>query len=169
MSHNLGWTDCCTLNYNLYVVSPGQTIDNIVSDTLPANPAFSVTNLIDPYSCPPPITTSTTTTTTTLVPILRVVNGAVSCVNGSGTFQSTFTNGTGVYTKVALDNSQANVVTTLNGGNSGSGVGRLITLSPTDTYYYWTAVADGTWYTAIKDSGNTNAVQNTPVTVNCVI
>ena len=107
-----------------------------------------------------------TTTTTTTQPPLTITNGAVTCVGGLGSFTSTFSGGSGTYHTAAIDNSQANVANLI-GGGAGSGTGIRVILGSGATSYNWTSIANGTWYTAVRDSTPTTAVQNTGVVVNC--
>jgi len=112
-----------------------------------------------------PCATFTTSTTTTLPP-LTITNGAVTCTGTTGNFTSTFSGGTGTYHTAAIDNSPANVANLVAGG-AGSGTGTRIILSPGATSYNWTSIANGTWYTAVRDSALVSAVQNTGVSINC--
>lgn len=107
-----------------------------------------------------------TTTTTTTLPPLIITNGAVTCIGGTGNFTSSFSGGTGTYHTAAIDNSQANVANLI-GGGAGSGTGTRVILAPGATSYNWSSIANGTWYTAVRDSANTTAVQNTGVVVSC--
>jgi hypothetical protein len=108
-----------------------------------------------------------TTTTTTTLPPLTITNGAVTCVGNLGSFTSTFSGGSGTYHTAAIDNSQANVANLINGG-AGSGIGTRVILGSGATSYNWSGLANGTtWYTAVRDSAPTTAVQNTGVTINC--
>ena len=107
-----------------------------------------------------------TTTTTTTQPPLTITNGAVTCVGNLGSFTSTFSGGSGTYHTAAIDNSQANVANLI-GGGAGSGTGTRVILGSGATSYNWTSIANGTWYTAVRDSTPTTAVQNTGVVVNC--
>jgi len=107
-----------------------------------------------------------TTTTTTTLPPLTITNGAVTCVGNLGSFTSTFSGGSGTYHTAAIDNSQANVASLI-GGGAGSGTGTRVILGSGATSYNWTSIANGTWYTAVRDSTPTTAVQNTGVVVNC--
>jgi len=108
-----------------------------------------------------------TTTTTTTQPPLTIVNSAVTCSGTVGGFTSSFSGGTGTYHTAAIDNSQANVANLI-GGGAGSGTGTRVILAPGATSYIWSGLANGTtWYTAVRDSAPTTAVQNTGVTINC--
>jgi hypothetical protein len=108
-----------------------------------------------------------TTTTTTTQPPLTITNGAVTCVGNLGSFTSTFSGGSGTYHTAAIDNSQANVANLI-GGGAGSGTGTRVILGSGATSYNWSGLANGTtWYTAVRDSAPTTAVQNTGVTINC--
>jgi hypothetical protein len=108
-----------------------------------------------------------TTTTTTTAPPLAITNGAVTCVGNLGSFTSTFSGGSGTYHTAAIDNSQANVANLI-GGGAGSGTGTRVILAPGATSYIWSGLANGTtWYTAVRDSAPTTAVQNTGVSINC--
>ena len=107
--------------------------------------------------CPPNTTTSTTTT----LPPLVVTNGAVTCTGILGAWRSSFTGGTGTFSYVAKGTSQANAAIAI------TDAGQRIALSPGATFYDWSSIANGTYYTAVMDSNGVYSVQNTPVTVNC--
>jgi hypothetical protein len=108
-----------------------------------------------------------TTTTTTTQPPLTITNSAVTCSGTVGGFTSSFSGGTGTYHTAAIDNSQANVANLI-GGGAGSGTGTRVILAPGATSYIWSGLANGTtWYSAVRDSAPTTAVQNVGVTINC--
>jgi hypothetical protein len=135
-----------------YVINGSQT--NNPGGTLYT---FTATGL---FGCP-----TTTTTTTTAAPALTITNGSVTCSGVTGAFRSSFSGGSGTYSYVAYSNSQANAVTMV---NSGTGVpGARVTLGGGATFYDWSGIANGTWYTAVKDSLGNVSVQNTAVTINC--
>jgi hypothetical protein len=93
-------------------------------------------------------------------PALSITNGSVTC-SGGGNFTSTLSGGTGTYTYVAIDTSQANVSNAIN-GISGTRV------SPSGgSSHTWSSLADGTYYTAVMDSGGTVDVETISVVVNC--
>jgi hypothetical protein len=54
------YTDCCTGEVITLSILDGQTVDDIHYDSIPSNPGLTITNLIDPYICPPTTTTTTT-------------------------------------------------------------------------------------------------------------
>ena len=111
-----------------------------------------------------PATTSTTTTTT--LPPLVISNGAVTCSGITGSFTSSFTGGTSTYTFVAIADSQANAATCVAGGACGTG-GFRVTLGGGATSYNFSGIANGNWYTAVRDSLPQTSVQNTAVSINC--
>ena len=108
---------------------------------------------------------TTTTTSTTTIPALNVTNGSITCSGGTSAWRSSFAGGSGNYSYAAYATSQANVANVINNGSDATGV--RVTLGSGDTYYDWSGIADGTWYTAVKDSAGTVSVQNTAITANC--
>ena len=64
-----GYTDCCSgIEYN-YALEPGQTRDNVVSDSLNGwSSVFTISNLVGPYTCGQATPTPTPTATPTLTP-----------------------------------------------------------------------------------------------------
>jgi hypothetical protein len=111
-----------------------------------------------------PATTSTTTTTT--LPPLVITNGGVTCSGTTGSFTSSFTGGTGTYTFVAIADSQSNAATCVAGGACGTG-GFRVTLGGGATSHNFSSIANGNWYTAVRDTLPQTSVQNTAVTINC--
>ena len=117
------------------------------------NASIQTTSLI---GCPGP----TTLPPTTLAPLV-VTNGVVTCAGTSGTWQSSFSGGTGVYDYIAYSTSQANAALAIVNPSL------RISLTPGALNYNWTGIANGTWYVAMMDSSGTYTVQNTPVVVSC--
>jgi hypothetical protein len=103
---------------------------------------------------------ATTLPPTTLAPLV-VTNGSVTCNGSTGSWRSSFSGGTGVYSYVAYASSQANAA------NAIINPSLRVTLTPGDLFYDWSGIANGTWYVALMDSNGTTTVQNTPVIVNC--
>ena len=118
-----------------------------------------------------PTTTTTTTTTvapttTTTLPPLVITNGGVTCSGTTGSFTASFTGGTGTYTFVAIADSQSNAATCVAGGACGTG-GFRVTLGGGATSHNFSSIANGNWYTAVRDTLPQTSVQNTAVTINC--
>ena len=105
---------------------------------------------------------TTTTTTTTTLPPLTISNGSVTCDGIAGDFTSTFSGGSGVYSYVAIANFQSDVSQMLAGTLPGR-----ITLGSGATSYDWNNIANGTWYTGVRDSVGNDSINNTAVTINC--
>jgi hypothetical protein len=91
---------------------------------------------------------------------LSITNGSVTCF-GDGQFISTLSGGTGAYDYVAIDSSPANVSNAVNGIS-----GTRVTPSGGSSHQ-WLSLANGTYYTAVKDSAGSVAVQASGVVVNC--
>ena len=91
---------------------------------------------------------------------LSITNGSVTCSSG-GNFTSTLSGGSGTYTYVAIDTSQANV------SNAIQGFSGTRTTPSGGSSHSWISLADGTYYTAVMDSNGTYSVQTTSVTVSC--
>ena len=118
-----------------------------------------------------PTTTTTTTTTvapttTTTLPPLVITNGGVTCSGTTGSFTASFTGGTGTYTFVAIADSQSNAATCVAGGACGTG-GFRVTLGGGATSHNFSSIANGNWYTAVRDTLPQTSVQNTAVSINC--
>lgn len=105
---------------------------------------------------------TTTTTTTTTLPPLTISNGSVTCDGTAGDFTSTFSGGSGIYSYVAIANFQSDVSQMLAGTLAGR-----ITLGSGATSYDWNNIANGTWYTGVRDSLGNDSINNTAVTINC--
>jgi len=93
-------------------------------------------------------------------PALSITNGSVTCSSG-GNFTSTLSGGTGTYDWVAIDTSQANV------SNAILGISGTRVAPSGGSSHSWISLADGTYYTAVMDSGGTYQVQTTSVSVSC--
>jgi len=103
-------------------------------------------------------TTSTSTSTTTAGPGLAVSNGTVTCSGTNGSFTTTASGGSGTYDWIAIDTTQANAISAVNGG-SGT---RYAMVGNTRL---WSTIGNGTWYVAVKDSlGN---VSYSSVVISC--
>lgn len=108
---------------------------------------------------------ATTTTTTTPDPnALTVSNGTVTCNNndGTGSFTSTFSGGSGTYAYTAADPSEVNVQQMLNGIMPGR-------ITVTGNSYPYTGLANGLYYVGVRDSADTNAINPTRVNISCVV
>ena len=114
--------------------------------TTTAAPTTTSTSTTTTTAAPTTTSTSTTSTsTTTAGPGLSVAQGTVTCTNDKGAFTSTASGGSGTYSWIAIDTTQANAIAAVNG----SGGTRY---AITGNTYNWSNIGNGTWYIAIKDS-----------------
>ena len=126
----------------------------------PVPPSPSPTPAPTPSPTPTPVPGPTPSPTPPPPAGLSITNGSVTC-SGGGNFTSTLSGGTGTYDFVAIDTSQANVSNAIN-GISGTRV------APSGgSSHSWSSLADGTYYTAVMDSGGTVQIQTTSVSVSC--
>jgi hypothetical protein len=126
----------------------------------PVPPSPSPTPAPTPSPTPTPVPGPTPSPTPTPPAGLSITNGSVTC-SGGGNFTSTLSGGTGTYDYVAIDTSQANVSNAIN-GISGTRV------APSGgSSHSWNSLADGTYYTAVMDSGGTVDIETTSVSVSC--
>jgi hypothetical protein len=89
-----------------------------------------------------------------------VSNGSVTCVGTDGSFTSTFSGGSGVYSYAATDPFQSNVAQML----VGTLPGRVAVTGTTQQF----TKANGSWYVGVIDSNNTTSINNTAVVINCI-
>ena len=140
---------------------------NVLAKTITPNCTTTTTTTTTTTAAPTTTTTTAApTTTTTTLPPLVISNGGVTCSGATGSFTSSFTGGTGTYTFVAIADSQANAATCVAGGACGTG-GFRVTLGGGATSHNFSGIANGNWYTAVRDTLPQTSVQNTAVSVNC--
>jgi len=142
--------------------APTTTTTAAPTTTTTAAPTTSTTTTAAPTTTTLPPTTTTTTT----LPPLVITNGGVTCSGTTGSFTASFSGGTSTYNFVAIADSQANAATCVAGGACGAG-GFRVTLGGGATSHNFSGIANGNWYTAVRDSLPQTSVQNTAVTINC--
>jgi len=97
---------------------------------------------------------TTTTTTTTLAPVNFTITPTCNASNTSGTITiSSFSGGSGVYSTVAIGNTNGTSYNAATTNLSGA------------TSYQWTGLTNGEWFITLRDNLGNHAVK--PATVGC--